>query len=223
MPLTLVATPIGNYNDMTIRGRELIENADILIGEEHRATSTLLKKINLPQREIYLLNEHSKTKDIEELVELCRTRNVVLVSDCGTPVFCDPGSHLIKKLREQNIPITSAPGPSSLMTLLSLSSQPVIDFYFAGFLPVENEARKKRLEELSQMKIPIVIMETPYRAKKCAEEIAQKFRGRFVLLGLNLTAPNECVIDAPASQISERMPDGSHEFIVLIYDLKKSK
>jgi 16S rRNA (cytidine1402-2'-O)-methyltransferase len=217
MPLTLVATPIGNYHDITIRGRTLIENADVLIGEEHRATSTLLKKINLPQREIFLLNEHSKPKDIEELVDLCRTQNVVLVSDCGTPVFCDPGSHLVKKLREQNIPVTSAPGPSSLMTLLSLSSKPIMDFYFVGFLPAETEERKKRLQELNKTKMPLVIMETPYRAKKCAEDIAQNFRGRFVLLGLNLTAPNEFIIEAPASHLPEKMPEGSHEFIALIY------
>ena len=215
--LTVVATPIGNYQDITLRARELLQNAEILIGEEHRAASTLLKKIGLEQKEIYLLNEHTKKPDLDELVELCTTKNAVLISDCGTPVFCDPGAELVRRLREKNVSITSAPGASSLMTLLSLSSKPLKEFYFVGFLPNESSERQKRLTELKSMKMPLVIMETPYRAKKCAEDIAQNFKGRFVLVGLNLTQENELVFESAASQTPTKMPEGSHEFIALIY------
>jgi len=143
MPLTIVATPIGNFEDITLRAKRLLDQADVVIGEQHRAASTLLKKVGLQQKEIYELNEHTKPNDLKELVDLCKSKNAVLISDCGTPVFCDPGAQLIKKLREQNIPITTAPGASSLMSLLSLSSRPIKDFYFVGFLPAETSQRQQ--------------------------------------------------------------------------------
>jgi 16S rRNA (cytidine1402-2'-O)-methyltransferase len=215
--LYIVATPIGNIKDITERARELIINCDILVGEEHRATSTLLKKIGIPQREIYLLNEHSKKSDVDELVDLCLTKNVVLVSDCGTPVFCDPGSQLIQRLRERKGKISTAPGPSSLMAILSLSSKKLDDFFFAGFLPSNTEERSRRLKQLSGIKSPLVIMETPYRAGKCVRDIANYFKGRQVLVGLNLTAENEFILESVASKLPESIPEGSHEFIALIY------
>ncbi|MCB0351594.1 MAG: methyltransferase, partial [Bdellovibrionales bacterium] len=143
--LFIVATPIGNYSDITLRALELLKTCDILIGEEHRVASTMLKKLGLEQREIYLLNEHSNKKDIDELVKLCAEKNVALISDCGTPGFSDPGAELIERCRKNNIQVSSAPGASSLMTLLSLSSQRINQFVFVGFLPANNEARVEAL------------------------------------------------------------------------------
>ena len=215
--LTIVATPIGNWDDITLRAKSALAAADVIIGEEHRAASTLLKKIGLPQKEIYLLNEHSKKDDITELADLCAEKNAVLISDCGTPGFCDPGAKLVKALRNKKVKITSLPGPSSLMTLISLSSWNLKEFRFLGFLPVDRAEREKKWREISAIKEAQVLMDTPYRLEKFIDEINLHFSDRSILLALNLSMENEFIYDGPVRQIKDKTPTGSHEFMALIY------
>ncbi|MCB0394615.1 MAG: methyltransferase, partial [Bdellovibrionales bacterium] len=143
MPLFIVATPIGNPEDITLRAIKLIRECDLLIGEERKPTSQLLKALGV-QKPIELLNEHSDSQDVEFLLGECRSKNVVLVSDAGTPSFQDPGFLLVNSCRSENITVTSAPGASSLMSLLSMSSHDIREFYFAGFLPQDSEAQSKK-------------------------------------------------------------------------------
>ena len=141
--LTLVATPIGRNDEITLRSLELLKNADVVICESTKETSTLLKSLDIKAKRYELLNEHTEADDVAKLLEICRTQNAVLVSDCGTPSFCDPGFQLVNVCRKENIKIQSSLGASSLMGLLSLSSERLYQFYFRGFIPAETVAREK--------------------------------------------------------------------------------
>ncbi len=121
MSLFIVATPIGNPKDITLRALEELKNADLIIGEEKRELFRFLKPLELHEKKVAFLNEHTQPRDFEELVSACEDENVCLVSDCGTPGFCDPGSELVAACRKKGIAVTPIPGASSLMTLLSVS------------------------------------------------------------------------------------------------------
>jgi 16S rRNA (cytidine1402-2'-O)-methyltransferase len=216
--LYIIATPLGHYGDITIRGREILASCDFVIGEEFRPTSTLLKKIGLEQKEIYELNEHTRDKDLAELVDLCRNHKVAFVSDCGTPNFCDPGFQLISKLRREKIPLQALPGPSSLALIISLSSEKIDSFVFEGFLPAEREKRGQKLQNLAQEKRPIVLLETPYRIGKLLAELAEVMPQRRALLGLDLTLETEKVEEASLKKLSETFSTSTKaEPVLLIY------
>src|SRR5690606_24687967 len=128
--------------------------------------STLLKKLGLQQKDIYLLNEHSTPKDVQELVELCSAKNVVLISDAGTPGFADPGADLVKACRAKKIPVTALPGPSSIGAILSLSGARVDEFVYRGFLPANREVRAKAIKFLAAEPRAVILLETPYRFRQ---------------------------------------------------------
>lgn len=215
--LHIVATPIGNYSDITLRALEVLKTCDILIGEEHRVASTLLKKIGLEQKEIYTLNEHSKKNDIEELAQLCAEKNVALISDCGTPGFADPGADLIQLCRKKNIKVTTLPGASSLMGLLSLSSQKITQFVFIGFLPANREARAQAILDLKKENRAWVIMDTPYRLKAVLGELALAFPNDRALLAINLTQGSEEMLEGTFKEIEKACKTESAEFMILRY------
>jgi 16S rRNA (cytidine1402-2'-O)-methyltransferase len=217
MSLTIVSTPIGNLGDITLRALETLKACDLVIGEEHRITSTLLKKMEIGQKEIYCLNEHSKKDDLYELLDLCREKKVALISDCGTPGFADPGADLIRLCRQKGIPVTAAPGASSLMTLLSLSSQKMTQFVFLGFLPAEASERKKSMQDLKKEKRSWVLMDTPYRLKAVLQNLAELMPKEMCLLGLNLTQENEVILEGTFTEVLQKCPFEKAEFILLRY------
>jgi 16S rRNA (cytidine1402-2'-O)-methyltransferase len=199
--LYIVATPIGHYSDITLRGRELLSSCDFLIGEERRVASTLLKKLGLEQKEIYLLNEHTKKDELKELVDLCAQHTVALISDCGTPGFSDPGADLVAACRARQVKITTLPGASSLMGILSLSSQKLSEFLFLGFLPAKNEERVQKLKNLKTEKLSWVIMDTPYRLKAVLTDLATIMPNERGLLAMNLTQESETILEGTCKEL----------------------
>src|ERR1035441_2223268 len=151
MPLTLVSTPIGHFEDITLRAIETLKKCDGIICEELKPARVLLKRIGLgggeglpDVKKLYQLNEHSKPSDLKELIDLCRRQNIALVSDCGTPGFCDPGGVLVDACYKEKIPVQIAPGVTSLGALLSLTGEEIKEFFFVGFLPQEKNDRSQR-------------------------------------------------------------------------------
>lgn len=215
--LTLIATPIGRTDEITLRSLELLKNADVVICESTKETSKLLKSHEIKARRYEVLDEHSTADDVSSLLELCRTQNVVLVSDCGTPGFCDPGFQLVKACRLVGVAVQSSLGASSLMGLLSLSSERLYQFYFRGFIPAETVAREKEWHELKKNKNAIVLMDTPYRLKKMLDECAQHIEDRRILLALNLSQTDETVLEGTPSQVRARLPFDKAEFMILVY------
>ncbi len=216
--LYVVATPIGNLGDITLRARECLANCDFLIGEERRVASTLLKKIGLEQKEIYELNEHTRPDDMRELVELCASnKSVALISDCGTPGFQDPGPELIRQCRARGIEITTLPGASSLMAILSLASQPVKEFVFVGFLSAEKNARSLQIQELKSEKRSWVVMDTPYRLESLMQDLALALPKDRALLTLDLTQETEKIMEASLAELATRTKGVKAEFMLLKY------
>jgi len=216
--LTLVSVPIGNIGDITLRAVELLRSAELIIGEETKPLFQLFRDLQLPRPEkAEFLNEHSKDVDYEFFLEQCRTKNVVLVTDCGTPGFCDPGAALVKMCRAAGVPVSAAPGASSLMVLLSLSGLKLDEFYFRGFLPANNEKRLQALGEIKKFKCPVVLMDTPYRFQALLKDLKATLPDYQCLLGLDLTAPIEKIIDCPVKNLDlETLPEKS-EFILIVY------
>lgn len=215
--LQVVSTPIGHPEDITLRAVRALREAEAIIGEERKPLFALLKSLDIPRPElIEYLNEHTSDEDLKPLLDLCKNKRVVLVSDCGTPVFCDPGSRLISLCRKNNVEVTSAPGASSLMVLLSLSGLSLKEFYFRGFLPAKTELRREAIGQLKRHQAPIIIMDTPYRLKALLGDLKEAMGDYNILLGLNLTTPEEKIIDGPLRKLNlDQIPDKA-EFILMI-------
>jgi 16S rRNA (cytidine1402-2'-O)-methyltransferase len=217
MALRLIATPIGNPGDITLRALESLKQAEVVIGEERREVSTLLKALGIEGKRMELLNEHSTDAEVRELVELCRAHEVALVTDCGTPGFCDPGARLVAACRAEGLASSPVPGASSLMCLLSVSGRDMREFLFRGFLPAEREARAAALREIERERRPVVLMDTPYRLTKLLGELAARFPERRILLGCDFTQANEQVFEGPAREIASRVGERKAEFILALF------
>jgi 16S rRNA (cytidine1402-2'-O)-methyltransferase len=216
--LYVIATPIGNPKDITLRATEILAKADVVIGEEQREVSKLLKILKIEEREIILLNEHSKPEDVRALVQLAREKTVALVSDCGTPGFCDPGADLVRECRKAGVEIKPVPGASSLMALLSVSGLMLREFVFFGFLPAENEARAKALAKVIRESRAFVLMDTPYRLTKLMAELKAAIPERRAVLGLNLTQQNEKIFEGKLVDLA-RQAEGKAEFVLMVSEV----
>lgn len=234
--LYLIATPIGDDGDLSPRATRLLLDAELVIGEEFRPLTTLLKRIGRPRKpaennqadpELEVLNEHSKPDDVRRLADriekIARSgRFTALMSDCGTPGFCDPGAPLVQELRQRGLRSSTAPGASSLMCLLSLCGQPLTEFVFRGFLPNDREEREQALKALAHEGRPVVVMDTPYRLEKLLGELSRTFPARLATLGCDFTSPSEQVLSGTLQSLaklwSERPADQRKaEFMILLH------
>ncbi len=187
MSLTLVSTPIGNPDDITLRAIETLKVSQSIICEELKPARVLLKRLCIPEKPLYELNEHSQESELKELIELCRSKKMALISDCGTPGFSDPGADLVKACVKEKIQVDVNPGASSLMALIALCGIELKEFYFVGFLPAERNERAKKLEQLQWVKVPMVFMDTPYRLGSTIKELALVWPKRSGIVGVDLT------------------------------------
>jgi 16S rRNA (cytidine1402-2'-O)-methyltransferase len=215
--LILVPTPIGDASDMSFHAREILAAAPVIIVEEFKESSVWLRAHGISGKRLERLNEHSTPEDLKALLQLCREHDVPLITDCGTPGFCDPGADLVRLCREAGIGVKALPGPSSLMTLLSLSSRRLDEFVFRGFLPAENQAREKAWQDIAKEKRAIVLMDTPYRFEKTLLELEKHFPQRVILVAADLTQPTEQILEGRPAQVRAQVREKKAEFMVLIY------
>lgn len=206
MALFVVATPIGNPQDLSVRAREILASADLVIGEEMKVLRQILKSAGVQAKAVDQLNEHSDARDVQHFVSECQSKTVALVSDCGTPGFCDPGADLVAACVKASVPVHAVPGASSLMSLLSICGVRVERFLFYGFLPAKNELRAGELKRLAKSDVPVIVMETPYRALKLAEDLRSHFSAWFCVVGLNLTREDERVIRSLGRELRDFGP-----------------
>ncbi|MBC85825.1 MAG: methyltransferase [Bdellovibrionaceae bacterium] len=217
MSLTVVSTPIGNPEDISKHALQAIEQASLVIGEEKKVTLKFLKSVQLTGRPVELLNEHSDAEDLNFLLEKCKSENVALVSDCGTPGFCDPGADLVNLCHKHNVSVQVAPGASSLMALLALAGLRLDQFLFRGFLPANNEKRNRAWAELKKIKWPIVIMDTPYRLDKTLSELKQNFANQQLVVGYRLTFPDQELFRGSPKAAHTHFEGKKGEFILLVH------
>jgi 16S rRNA (cytidine1402-2'-O)-methyltransferase len=217
MPLYVVATPIGNLEDISRRALRILGECTLVIGEERKEASKLLKFLGLEQKPIEELNEHSTAQDWMSLVKMCAQTTVALISDCGTPGFCDPGAELVASCRKSGVPVFSVPGASSLTAFLSVCGQRLNEFWFRGFLPANREDRTVAMNAIRSEARPIVLMDTPYRLSRLLAELVQLDRDRQATLGLELSTEHEQVLSGPVSELARAVNDRKAEFMLLLH------
>lgn len=201
--LYLVATPIGNYDDMTLRAIEVLKTCDVVVYEENREGQRLLRHYGIPEKLIESLNEHNEAAASFHIIEhLKQGKNVALVSDAGTPVFEDPGQILVRKAIDQGITIVPIPGASSLLPALTVCGFPIEQFLFYGFLSPKSNRRATELQQLRRERRTMVFMDTPYRLVPLLRDIAEILgTDRRVCVAFNLTMPDEKIIRGGAKEL----------------------
>lgn len=216
--LYIVATPIGNPQDITLRAIETLRSVDAVICEERKDGSRLLKQLEIIGKPLIELNEHNESDMIQQvLIELMNGRNMALVSDCGTPVFSDPGKQLLKLMSEMRIKVVPVPGASSLMAALSVCPFDMENFTFLGFLPPKTEQRAAVLQKHKFSECPLILMDTPYRLAKLLDEVSRTFgRQQQIFLALDLTLPSEMTYLGTVQDVASQVQGRKAEFILIL-------
>ncbi|HWQ04709.1 MAG TPA: 16S rRNA (cytidine(1402)-2'-O)-methyltransferase [Longilinea sp.] len=217
--LYVVATPIGNTGDITLRAIETLRSVDGIICEEARIGTTLLKKLEIPAKELILLNEHNEHEQAANLVvRIAKGESFALISDCGTPVFADPGAFLVQQISIMELPVVPVPGTSSLMAALSVMDFKMERFVFAGFLPRDPVQRRKQLESLRYLKMAIIILDTPYRLGALMDDIGKVFGGgQRITLAMDITLPSETIFRGRLDELRKRVGPRKAEFILIVH------
>jgi 16S rRNA (cytidine1402-2'-O)-methyltransferase len=190
--LYVVATPIGNLEDFTLRARETLANVDLIAAEDTRRTQRLLSHFGIKAR-LLALHEHNETGRAAELISALEAgRSVALVSDAGTPLISDPGYRIVNAARSAGITVTPVPGPSALTAALSVSGLPTDRFCFEGFLPSKQAARIGRLAELRIETRTLVIYESVHRIAESLADLETAFgANREAFIARELTKVHE--------------------------------
>ena len=216
--LYVVSTPIGNLKDITHRAVEILKDVDLIACEDTRRTKILLNHYGIQKPLFSLFQAKERQKSEQILKKLAEDKDVALVSDAGTPTIQDPGFPLIRSCVEQGIEIVSIPGPSALISALSISGLPTDAFVFEGFLPVKSGARKKKIAGWTAEKRTIIFYESPYRVVRLLEDIKEVLGNTPLVVARELTKKFEEVIRGPADDLLERFkkqtPRG--EFVFLL-------
>lgn len=224
--LYLVSTPIGNYEDITLRALNILKESDVIVCEEYKEARRLLSRYEI-QKELISLNEHNEEESTREVIGLIKAgKKVSLISDCGTPLFSDPGHILVNSAVQAGLTISPVPGASSLLPALTGSNLDIEKFYYYGWLSPKKELRRKELLNLKNRNDLLVIMETPYRLKQLLGDISKIFGAKTdIVLAYKLTQPEEIFyrgeIDKILKTVSELKLKG--EFVLLVNNRKISK
>ena len=216
--LYLCATPIGNLNDMSPRVIETLKDADLIAAEDTRNSIKLLNHfdIDTPMTSYHEFNKVEKAKTL--IGKLKEGQNIALITDAGTPAISDPGEVLVKMCQEENITVTSLPGPAALIVALTLSGLSTRRFCFEGFLPPEKKERRRILEELTNESRTIILYEAPHHLKGTLAELKEALGDRRITLCRELTKKFESVMPTTifkaVSYYEENEPRGEYVLVI---------
>lgn len=218
--LYVVATPIGNLDDLSPRAASVLGAVALIAAEDTRHTSRLLRHLGI-ERPLLSLHEHNEAGRVAQLAaRLDAGDDIALVSDAGTPLISDPGFVLVRALRERGARIVPIPGPCALSAALSAAGLPTDRFLFAGFLPAKGGARRARIESLGERDETLVLYESPHRIRDTLADIAAVLGARRVVLARELTKTFETFLDGTSKELLARMeadPDQARgEFVVMV-------
>ncbi len=208
--LYLVATPIGNLSDITIRALETLAAADIVAAEDTRVSRVLLTRYGIRQKPV-ACHEHNEASAGRRLLDAVESGDsVALVSDAGTPLVSDPGYRLVQEAIDRGIKIFAIPGPSALLAALSVSGLPMDDFMFAGFLPAKSKARRDRLAQLASVNTTLVFYESPRRLAAGLNDMAEILGGeRNAVVARELTKRFEETHRGELGQLAKQYEEAS--------------
>ncbi len=223
--LYIVATPIGNLEDITLRALRVLKEVDVIAAEDTRHSLRLLNHYGISKQLVSYWGEKEKVKAEETISLLKAGQNVALISDAGTPGIADPGSVLIRRAWEEGIKVEPVPGPSAAITALSVSGFSPEEFIFSGFLPAKQSRRKKLLEELSREKRTLVFYEAPHRILESFADIAEIFGDRNTFLVREMTKLHEELMRGDAVGVRERLESAvtAGEYVIVVEGRRDEK
>lgn len=216
--LFVVATPLGNLEDMTFRAVRILQECSTIACEDTRRASQLLNHYAISGKSLISYHAHNEERAVGRIVALLEGgNNVALITDAGTPAVSDPGYRLLVELHEREIPVVPIPGPSALTTALSVAPLPLHSFYFAGFLP-HKKGRQGRLKALASMQVPFVLYESPHRIGRLFDELAGLVPDARLFVGREMTKLYEEYLTGTALELQEHFSDGKvrGEFVVIV-------
>ncbi|MBU6951800.1 16S rRNA (cytidine(1402)-2'-O)-methyltransferase [Hahella sp. HN01] len=226
--LYIVATPIGNLDDMTPRAIAILQSVDLIAAEDTRHSGKLLSHfgVDAPMTSLHQFNEEAKTERL--LSELAAGKSIALISDAGTPLISDPGFPLVRATREAGFAVTPVPGACALVAALSASGMPSERFVFEGFLPAKGSGRRGRLQELADEPRTMVFYESPHRILAMMEDLEEVMgAGREVVIARELTKTFETIKAGCVQEVKAWMlADGNQqrgEFVVLVKGERKEQ
>jgi 16S rRNA (cytidine1402-2'-O)-methyltransferase len=218
MPGTLyvVATPIGNLEDVTLRALRILREVSLIAAEDTRRTARLLQHYSISTRTTSLHEHNERTKTPALIARLHAGESIALVSDAGTPVVSDPGTHLVAAAHAAGIRVEPVPGASAALAALSASGLLEREFIFAGFPPNRSSARKRWLEGLAAETRVLIFYETPHRIRITLEDMLSAFGDRVVAIGRELTKAHEELVVRPISEHLQLLSEERGEFTLII-------
>ncbi|MDQ3486255.1 MAG: 16S rRNA (cytidine(1402)-2'-O)-methyltransferase [Acidobacteriota bacterium] len=215
--LYVVATPIGNLEDVTLRALRVLREVSLIAAEDTRRTAKLLQhySISTPTTSLHAHNEHAKVSPLLERMQ--GGESIALVSDAGTPVISDPGARLVRAAHEAGISVQPIPGPSSVTAVVSAAGVGPEGFSFVGFSPNRSNARKNWLRSLANHPLPLVVYEAPHRILAVLSDIDSELGNRTVAIGRELTKRHESLAVRPIAEWLASPPPELGEFVLVIY------
>lgn len=214
--LYIIATPIGNLEDITLRAIRILKEVDLIAAEDTRHTLKLLNHLEISKT---LISYHRHNEEIrtEELIKELKTgKNIGLVSDAGTPGICDPGEEIIKKCIEESIKVVPIPGACAMINALITSGISTKEFIFLGFLPLNKKSRKEKLEEIKNANKTIILYEAPHKLKNTLNDLSDILQSREVVLARELTKIHEEYIRGTVKELMEKTDNLKGEMILII-------
>jgi 16S rRNA (cytidine1402-2'-O)-methyltransferase len=216
--LYVVATPIGNLEDVTLRALRVLKEVDVIACEDTRRTRALLAHFDIHTPTVSYFEHNKLARGPQLLRQLAEGRSIALVTDAGTPGISDPGFMLVRDARAAGVPVVPVPGPAAVAAVLSAAGIPADRFVIDGFLPIKSGRRVNRLTALRELETTIVLYESPHRILATLEAIAAVFGDREIVVGREVTKQFEEIVRAPAAAHHERLAAAGvrGEFTVVI-------
>lgn len=214
--LYIVATPIGNLEDITLRAINILKDVDIIAAEDTRHTLKLLNHFEISKP---LISYHRHNEDIKTEVlikELINGKDIALVSDAGTPGICDPGEEIIKECIEQNIEVIPIPGACAMINALICSGISTKEFIFIGFLPLNKKLRKEKLEEIQKANKTLILYEAPHKLESTLKDLSTILEDRKIVLAREITKIHEEFIRGDIEFLIEKSKEIKGEIVLII-------
>lgn len=220
--LYLVATPIGNLDDITLRAIKILQDVDFIAAEDTRHSLKLLNHLNISKP---LISYHRHNEDIKSdllINKLLDNQNIALITDAGTPIISDPGEEIVKLALEKGINVVPIPGACALITALIASGLDAKEFTFLGFLPLNKKNRKEKLSELQSCQNTCILYEAPHKLISTLKDLENILRNRKIVLAKELTKIHESFTCGTASELLEKLDNPKGEFVIVIEKNKAS-
>ncbi len=220
MSLYVVATPIGNIKDITLRALETLKEVDLILCEDTRHSGQLLHQYEI-RKPLLSFHEHNELQRIPEVISRLKNgENIALISDAGTPLISDPGFKLVRAARQENLEVVAVPGASATTAAISISGLPTDKFLFVGYLPKTSGKKEELLQKLVELKklLPqsLVFYESPHRIEKTLIDLERYFPESLVSVQRELTKVHEQILNGTITEVRAKLTSTKGEFTIVL-------